>query len=225
MTRHTVAVIVAHPDDEVLGFGGVMARHADTGEKVHVLFLSTGLAARGASVNEKALEELRAQARAAGEILGAKEIQFADFPDNGMDSVPLLDVVKRVEAFVAAMRPDIVYTHHAGDLNVDHEVTARAVLTACRPVPGSVVRKIYAGEVPSSSEYGAPDQRFAPTSYVAIADCRERKCRALECYACEIRPWPHPRSVEGLTHLARLRGGEAGLEAAEAYRLLREIRR
>ena len=79
--------------------------------------------------------------------------------------------------------------------------------------------------MPSSSEWAAPDDRFQPTSYLDIADLLEHKCRALECYAGELRPWPHPRSVEGLTHLARLRGGEAGLEAAEAYRLLREIRR
>ncbi len=221
-----IACVVAHPDDEVLAFGGALTRHAEAGHAVSVLFLATGLAARGdGAPDAAALEDLRARARAAGAVLGVDRLEFEDFPDNRMDSVALLDVIKRVEAFLADTGAATVYTHHAGDLNIDHAVVARATLTACRPLPGATARRVYAGEVPSSSEWAAPGDRFQPTSYLDIADCLDRKCRALECYAGELRPWPHPRSVEGLTHLARLRGGEAGLEAAEAYRLLREIRR
>ena len=221
-----VACVVAHPDDEVLAFGGALSRHAEAGHSVSVLFLATGLAARGdGAPDPAALEDLRAQARAAGDVLGVGRLDFEDFPDNRMDSVALLDVIKRIEVFLADTVAATVYTHHAGDLNIDHAVVARATLTACRPLPGAIARRIYAGEIPSSTEWAAPDDRFQPTSYLDIAGFLERKCRALECYAGELRPWPHPRSVEGLTHLARLRGGEAGLEAAEAYRLLREIRR
>ena len=129
-----------------------------------------------------------------------------------------------VEAFIDSSAAEIVYTHYVGDLNIDHSITARAVLTACRPVPGTRVRKIYAGEVLSSSEYALPQDRFRPTSYVGIADYLERKRTALECYTTEVRDWPHPRSIEGIATLARLRGSECGLEAAEAFTLLREVR-
>ncbi len=221
----TAAVIVAHPDDEVLGFGGVMARHADAGEAVHVMFLATGLAARHETntVDAGALAALRDQARAAATVLGAHPPDFADFPDNRMDSVPLLDIVRAVEGFLTAHTPTTVYTHHGGDLNIDHAVVARAVLTACRPLPGGSVRALYAGEVLSSSEYGHPDARFVPQRYVDIDAQLTRKCQALQCYHDELRSWPHPRSVAAVTHCARLRGSECGVPAAEAFQLIRAV--
>jgi LmbE family N-acetylglucosaminyl deacetylase len=222
MTR--IAVIVAHPDDEALAFGGSIARHAARGEAVDVLFLATGLAARGAAAaGAAALAELRAQARRAGDILGVRRVEFADFPDNRMDTAPLLDVVKRIEAFAAAEAPGAVYTHHAGDLNIDHGIVARAVLTAFRPLPDRPPLRILAGETLSSTEYAAPADRFVPNVYVDIADHLESKARALAAYAGETRAWPHPRSPEAVRHLARLRGAECGRAAAEALLLLREV--
>jgi len=222
-----VAVIVAHPDDEVLGFGGVMRRHSDAGHHVAVLILATGVAARiadPARVPAGALAALRTEAQRANAELGTARLEFADFPDNRMDAVPLLDVVKRIEAFVQEHRPTIVYTHHDGDLNVDHGIVARAVLTACRPLPGASVNRIYAGEVLSATEYGPTDRRFVPTSFVDIAGSLEAKCRALACYASELRGYPHPRSIETIRHLALLRGSECGYAAAEAFRVIRERR-
>ena len=232
MSNDVIAVIAAHPDDEVLGFGGAIARHAEEGEPVHVLILATGIGARAAGAagaedgedgNGDAIEELRARGRDAATILGVSDIGFADFPDNRMDSVPLLDVVKRVESFLDECRATIVYGHHSGDLNIDHQIAARAVLTACRPLPGARVRRLLAGEVLSSSEYAGPADRFQPTTYVDISATLSRKCDALRCYEGEIRDWPHPRSVEAVEALARLRGSECGREAAEAFALLREI--
>lgn len=224
-TTTSIAVVVAHPDDEVLGFGGAIARHADAGDAVRILCLATGLAAREANgaPDASALEALRGQARSAAEVLGAAGIDFAEFPDNRMDSVALLDIVKRVEAFLGEVGASRVYTHHAGDLNIDHRICAQAVLTACRPLPGAAVHRLLAGEVQSSSEYTTPEERFQPTSYVDISAQLERKCAALACYRDEIRDWPHPRSLEAVRHLAHLRGSEAGLEAAEAFVLLREV--
>lgn len=225
MSGHTVAVVVAHPDDEVLAFGGTMCRHAAAGDSVHVLFLATGLTARSDDpVPDPAeLAKLRGEAEAAGELMGVADLAFADFPDNRMDSVPLLDVVKRVDAFVGELAPEVVYTHHVGDLNIDHAIVARAVLTACRPVPGASVRKIYAGEILSSSEYAISDDRFKPTTYIDISDFIERKREALQCYTTEVRTWPHPRSIKAVAMLARLRGSECGRDAAESLCLLREI--
>lgn len=222
--RRQIAVIVAHPDDEVLGFGGTIARHADEGADVDVLILATGLAARG-KPDVDALTSLRAQADAAAKILGVNDLVFGDFPDNRMDGAELLDVVKAVEAFLDGRGVTDVYTHHAGDLNIDHQICARAVLTACRPVPGATMVRVLAGEVPSSSEYAAPGDRFVPNTYNGIAGTLDRKCAALKCYAEELRPWPHPRSIEAVEFLARWRGSECGLEAAEAFDLLREVRR
>lgn len=221
-----IAVIVAHPDDEVLAFGGVMRRHADAGDRVHVLILATGIAARAAdaALPSGALERLRDQARAAAAILGAASIEFGDFPDNRMDSVPLLAVVKPVEAFLSRRRITAVYTHDDGDLNVDHAIVARAVLTASRFLPGDGIQRLCSGEVLSSSEYGDPARRFAPSVYVDISTALDAKCRALACYADELRPFPHPRSAEAVRHLAALRGSEAGYAAAEAQRLIRERR-
>lgn len=217
-----VAVVVAHPDDEVLAFGGTIARHAAKGDRVRILFLATGLTSRGRT-DDAALAALRSQAGAAAEILGAEPPEFADFPDNRMDSVALLDVVKAVEDFLEPSFPAVIFTHHAGDLNVDHGVCARAVLTAARPLPGRSAPRLYAGEVLSSSDYADPDDRFAPNTYVDIAEHLEAKKRALALYTDEVRPFPHPRSEAAVEHLARLRGSESGLEAAEGLRLIRAV--
>jgi N-acetylglucosamine malate deacetylase 1 len=226
MPQKNIAVIVAHPDDEVLAFGGSICRHGDAGHNVDILFLATGLASRETDkkAGKSALAKLRRAAEVAGSVMGARGIEFADFPDNAMDSVPLLDIVQRIEAFLGASDPDIVYCHHGGDLNIDHKTAARAVLTACRPLPGVKPRALYAGEVLSATEYAAPEQRFQPTVYVSIEDVLERKCQALACYGDELRAFPHPRSVEAVRHLAGLRGTECGLSAAETLRLIRDVR-
>ena len=226
MTR-SVAVIAAHPDDEVLLAGGAMARHVADGDRVAVLILATGLAARtdGGTPEADALARLRDEARAANGTLGVRDVTFADFPDNRMDSVALIEVVKRVEAFLAETAATVVYTHHPGDLNIDHGVVARAVLTAARPLPGSTVAEILAGEVLSSSEYAAPADRFRPNTYVEVTPWLAAKQAALAAYAGEVRDWPHPRSTDAVAHLARLRGAECGLPAAEAFTSLRRVRR
>lgn len=218
-----VAVIVAHPDDEVLACGGAIARHAAAGDLVRILILATGAAARNIAQADGPIARLRAQACKASEILGCPSPTFMDFPDNQMDTVPLLDIVQAVEGFIAAGRPDIVFTHHAGDINIDHAVTARAVLTACRPLPGQPSRILYGCEVLSSTEYGAPEARFQPNSYLGIKGYVDAKCAALEAYVDEIRPWPHPRSADAVRHLAGLRGAESGLAAAEAFTVVRQV--
>ena len=226
MSGQTVAVVVAHPDDEVLAFGGTICRHVEAGDEVRVLFLATGLSARdneGGAPESAALETLRKEAKAAGDILGVPAMEFCDFPDNRMDTVALLDIVKRISRFLEQTAASVVYTHHDGDLNIDHSLTARAVITASRPVPGSTIRRIYAGEILSSSEYSLAQHRFRPTTYVGIEPFIDRKRAALQCYTGEVRYWPHPRSIKAVALLARLRGSECGLEAAEALSLLREV--
>lgn len=220
----TVAAIVAHPDDEVLACGGALAAHAAAGHRVRILLLSTGLISRG-EVSAAEIEKLQGEARQAAEVLGAEEVEFADFPDNAMDSVRLLEVVKRVEGFLKNFPAEVVYTHHGGDLNIDHRVVQQAVLTACRPLPGRGPLEILACEVNSATEWAAsPAPPFVPTEFLDISATLDVKVRALECYRGELRAWPHPRSLEGVRALARWRGAQAGFEAAEAFMTLRRIR-
>ena len=227
MSKPSIAVIVAHPDDEILGFGGTMAHHVDNGGAVYVLILATGLASREVNgmVDRNGLDELRQQAETAGALIGVRNIEFGDFRDNQMDSVPLLDVVKRIEKFVANTSPHTVYTHHFGDLNIDHRVVARAAITACRPLTDTNTLEILAGEVNSSTEWAPPRDHFVPNEFIDISTVLDRKLRALACYSGELCDWPHPRSIQGVEALARWRGSQVGLDAAEAFSLVRRIRR
>lgn len=222
-------VIAAHPDDEVLGCGGFMARMADEGWDVHVLILAEGATSRTPDRDRAAagpaLSELAQSAQRAASILGVRSVQLEDFADNRMDGVDLLDVVKRIETEVGRLQPQRVLTHHAGDVNVDHRVIHDAVAAACRPLPGSSVRELLYFEVASSTEWrpAASAPPFQPALFVDIGATLERKLDALRAYASEMRPFPHPRSIEALEHLARWRGATIGRVAAEAFEIGRRI--
>lgn len=219
-----VLVVAAHPDDEILGCGATMARHAAQGDEVFVEIMAEGLTSRDGSAGAAELAQLRAAANAAGKLVGAKAVRLHGLPDNRLDTVPLLDVVKRIEAAIAEHAPQIVYTHHGGDLNVDHEIVSRAVMTACRPQPGAGVRTILAFEVPSSTEWRGPvADSFVPNWSVDVSDTLATKLKALEAYAGEMREWPHARSAAGVEALARWRGASVGVAAAEAFCLMRNI--
>jgi N-acetylglucosamine malate deacetylase 1 len=225
----TALVIAAHPDDEVLGCGGAIARMADEGWAVDILILAEGLTSRepvrdtgGQRANLDALGDC---ARRAAAILGARGVRLESFPDNRMDGVDLLDVVKCIEHEIERCRPQRVLTHHLGDVNVDHGVAHRAVAAACRPLPGASVREVLYFEVPSSTEWSGAHSTptFCPSLFVDIGATLERKLRALAEYAGEMRPFPHPRSLAAVEHLARWRGASAGCAAAEAFEIGRRI--
>lgn len=224
-----VLVVAAHPDDEVLGCGGTMARLAREGHAVHVAIMAEGITSRHSQRSDADAEELsrlHQQARAAATQLGAKEVRLFKLPDNRLDTVPLLDIVKLVEDLVHELQPEVIYTHHPGDLNIDHGVVHRAVLTATRPLPGLSVREIYAFEVPSSTEWAF--QRLEPVFranvFVDVSGTLEAKLAALACYEGEGRPFPHPRSPQTLRANAVRWGSVSGCEAAEAFELVRMVR-
>ena len=226
---YRVLVVVAHPDDEVLGCGGTIARHADAGDQVQVLIVAEGATSRQEQRNRnQAIDELSALAQAAqkaGAILGAKGVELLDLPDNRLDSLDRLDLIKQIEERISRHQPQVVYVHHAGDVNIDHRRLHEAVVTACRPTPGQPVRRLLSFEVASSTEWQPPGSApaFQPNWFVDISSQWPRKREALEAYASEMRPWPHARSIEALEHLARWRGAQVGVEAAEAFCLLREL--
>ena len=224
-----IFVIAAHPDDEVLGCGGTIVKHVHDGDEVHVLILAEGMTSRDDTRDRKGREKdiikLKDMANEAHKILGTCSTKLLDFPDNRMDSVDLLDIIKVIENEINEIYPEIIYTHHSNDLNVDHRITHQAVFTACRPEPGAIVKKIYCFEVPSSTEWQAHMARapFMPYTFVDISDTLEKKLVALKSYESEMKPWPHSRSIKAVAHLARWRGASVGFEAAEAFSLSRDL--
>ncbi len=222
-------VIAAHPDDEVLSCGATAARLVAEGHEVCFAILGEGLTSRHpdrSATEIDQLETLHRHARSAAAKLGVKQVVLNKLPDNRLDTVPLPDLVKMVEDLIASWRPEVIYTHHGGDLNVDHGVIHRAVLTATRPVEGQPVRDIYAFEVPSSTEWAFQrlESAFRPNVFVDVSRTLEAKIAAMECYESEARKFLHPRSPEALRAIAKRWGSVAGLGAAEAFEVIRSIR-
>lgn len=219
-----ILVIVAHSDDETLGCGGTIKRHVDCGDHVFAVSMTDGVSSRGNIVNDDRQHRVAAAERAA-EALGFTWLDRGAFPDNQMDSVPLLEVAQFVEACAGRIKPTLVYTHHAGDLNVDHRVVSQAVLTSFRPQPGTSTREVRTFEVASSTEwaFGQIAPHFRPNLYVDISASWEAKLNALKAYDREMRPHPHSRSYDALYARAQYRGCEMGLPLAEAFETLWRI--
>jgi len=220
----TVLVVAAHADDEALGCGGTIARHLEEGDAVHLVLMADGVCSRK-DVSKEDLKRCVEASKRAQSILGASSSQSLELPDNLMDSVPLLEIVQKLEPILSGIQPSIIYTHHHGDLNVDHRLTHTAVMTACRPLPGSSVREIYGFEVLSSTEWAThQDSPFLPNYIVDITQQLRTKLYALEAYAEEMRKPPHSRSMDHAEVLAHHRGYSIGVDAAEAFEVYRIIR-
>ena len=226
-----VLVLAAHPDDEVLGCGGTIARLVAEGAEVNIVFFTNGVNARQHEMShtekKAAVNVRKAASRAAMSILGANSVIFGDYPDNRMDSVDLLDIIQFVEQHVSDYTPEVIFTHHANDLNIDHRIVHQAAITACRPQPNHCVQTLLFFEVPSSTEWQIPASSlvFSPNCFVDITDYLDIRLRALEAYSDEMRLWPHSRSLKAVESLAGWRGATVGLEAAEAFMLGRNILR
>lgn len=223
-----ILVVAAHPDDEVLGCGGTIAKHTKQGHQVTSLFLADGVGAREATQRPNASATLTARmaaAAAAAKILGCETPRHENLPDNRLDTLPLLELAQAVERVLAELQPDRIYTHHCGDLNVDHQLTHDAVLTACRPLPVCSVTSIYAFEILSSTEWSGPygNRAFLPNHFENIDGFLDQKLMALSAYETEMAAFPHPRSPEAVHALAILRGAHSGCSAAEAFMLLRSL--
>lgn len=218
-----ILVVAAHADDEVLGCGGAIARHVAEGDHVHVVFMADGVGSRGENEPNQLIIRNCARDKAM-KILGVKKFQSLNFPDNRMDSLPLLDIVQTLEPILEKVQPTRVYTHHQGDLNVDHRITNQAVMTACRPLPGSSVREIMTFEVMSSTEWSAPGiASFVPNAFIDISHYLPMKLEALAAYDMEMRSVPHSRSVAHIEVLARHRGNCVAVEAAEGFEVVRVL--
>ena len=233
-----VLVIVAHPDDEVLGMGGTLRKLSVKNHDIKVVFLATGIAARRSDkfrnetkyeINktlikkmEEQIKKLRLDAKRALKILGIKNIEFFDFPDNEMDMVSNLEITKTIENIIKKFKPDVIYTHTKNDINVDHRAIFNATITATRPSTRVNVRKVICFEVPSSTEWNFGDT-FSPNIFVDIKRELSYKKKAIQTYKTELKKFPHPRSANSLDIIAKRWGTVSGFEASEAFELIREL--
>jgi LmbE family N-acetylglucosaminyl deacetylase len=222
-----VLVIAAHPDDEVLGCGGTIARLSKRGYEMYVLILGEGITSRDdiRDIQKREIEilDLKRQAEEANKILGVKQVFHHDFPDNRFDTVPFLDLIKVIEKIKNQIKPEIIFTHYEKDLNIDHQIIYRAVITATRPLEEEIVKEIYSFEIPSSTEWSYP-LSFSPNVFYDISETIDIKLKALEKYKTELKEYTHPRSLEGIELIAKCWGMKVGLEYAEAYKTVRIIK-
>ncbi|MBJ13725.1 MAG: GlcNAc-PI de-N-acetylase [Candidatus Marinimicrobia bacterium] len=225
LQKKNILFIVAHSDDEALGMGGTIDKHVKNGDKVYGVYMTNGISARSNSTSRK-IKNRKDAAILSSKILGFKWLEPGNFPDNAMDSVPILDVIKFIEKIKKKIFPSIVYTHNQSDLNIDHQIVSMATLTAFRPEPKEILEEIRSFEIPSSTDFNTAAKKnkiFSPNLYIDIQKNWPKKLKALKIYKDEMRSKPHSRSLEGLENLAKIRGNQSGLKKAEAFEVLRKI--
>ena len=218
-----VLVVAAHPDDEILGVGGTVAAHVAKGDRVRLAVMCEGVSSRYSAERDS---EIRKQATEAARILGATDVVLGNLPDQRLDTLPLGEVVKKVEQLMTGYPPEVIYTHFAGDINRDHRILAEAVLVSVRPYSVPSTKEILMFETPSSTEWSSPafTTPFQPNVYVDVSEFLEKKIKAFSCYSAEVRSAPHPRSPEALADRARYWGSVVNRGAAEAFVLVRSTR-
>ena len=218
-----VLVFAPHPDDEVLGVGGTIAKRSQEGDEVFVCVVTKGTEPL---FREKAVLKIQEQCRAADAFLGVKETLFLDLPAVMLETVPRYELNDRISSVINKIRPDEVYIPHRGDMQIDHKMVVDACMVALRPKYDHVVKRIYAYETLSETGWDIPNtvNEFVPTVYEDISETLEKKIKAMQEFKSQLMEFPAARSVEAITALARFRGSTAGLRAAEAFSLIREIK-
>ena len=219
-----ILIVVAHTDDEALSMAGTIVKHRYDGDKVFAMSMTDGVGSREESNKQKISSRLQAAIKSS-QILDFEWIKHFSFPDNALDSIPLLEMVKSIETVKYSVKPNIVYSHSSADLNIDHRRVLESTLTAFRPQPNEICSEIRCFEIPSATDYGHPSVTgiFKPNLYIDISNFWKKKQQALEAYDDEMRAYPHTRSLGGVENLAKLRGNQVGLEIAEAFEVLRKI--
>jgi LmbE family N-acetylglucosaminyl deacetylase len=223
--RKIALVIAAHPDDEVLGCGGTLAKMARNGFSVHGIIVSEGITSRNGKNSSRLLTNLRRENKKSSKIIRFNSMKLLNYPDNKLYSVDFLQLVQNFENIITRLKPSIIFTHHSGDLNIDHEIVNRAVITASRPINKDSVKKILTFETPSSSEWKFDEKNyFIPNYFENIEKYLKYKITALKSYKSEMRKFPHPRSIENIKSIAKVRGSTVGYKYAEAFKVIREIK-
>ena len=213
-----VLVIAPHPDDEILGCGGVMAKHAAAGDEIHVVIGTS-------SQNEAAKAMNLSEAEKANKLLGVSDVRFLDFPTVELPHISTRLLTDTINGIVKEYRPNVVYIPFYGDMHTDHRMIADAAMVAVRPVSAPFVNRILAYETLSETGWNYPtsDKAFIPNCYVDISEYIDAKIAALHCYERKLQPAPKPRSIDGIRTLAKYRGQTIGIEYAESFMIIRDI--
>jgi len=214
-----VLIIAPHPDDEVLGCGGTIAKHVKNGESVFLCIVTKAYLPdwSGEFIKNRPKEIEKAK-----KILGIKKTYYLNLPTAKIDTIPQKDLNEMISKVVDEVKPDIIYVPHKGDLNKDHRLIFEASLVAARPIKHKI-KKILSYEVLSETEWGQIIENFNPNVYVNISSTFNKKIKAIKAYKSELKKSPHPRSIEIIESLAKKRGSEAGVKFAEAFILIREV--
>ncbi len=222
-----ILIVAAHPDDEVLGCFGTVARLIQEGYEAYTLILGEGKTSRDEKrqvENKKdEIAVLNNEILNANNAIGIKKVFVESFPDNRFDSVDLLDIIKVISKVKNEVKPDIIFTHYEHDLNIDHQITYKAVVTATRPMQDECVKEIYSFEILSSTEWSYPVS-FSPDTYYDVSDTLDLKIKAMEEYISELREYPHPRSLNGIELNAKYQGMRVGKIAVEAFKSVRILK-
>jgi LmbE family N-acetylglucosaminyl deacetylase len=226
-----IMIVVAHPDDELLGSGATLHKLInDYNVKTHVVILGEGITSRSnerdVDLWEKELATHRENIDNAQKAIGFHSTSIFDFPDNRFDTVALLDIIKVIEQEKINFQPEVIFTHHGGDVNIDHQRTFEAVMTACRPMQNEIVKTIITFETPSGTEWRSPTdpRHFLPNLFFSVSQANiDAKIKGMESYEFERREYPHPRSPEALKIQAQRCGIMVGTDFAEAFCLVRSI--
>ena len=222
-----IMLVAAHPDDELLGSAGTLLLYKKKGYNIKIIFLSDGESSRNISENKKKflIKKRKSQAKKISKLCKFTEPAFAEFPDNRLDTISMLTIVKFVENEIKKFKPTIIITHNENDLNIDHKLTIKAVVTATRPSTKTFVKSIYCCETPSSTEnnFSKIKVNFNPNLYFDISKFIDQKIKLLKIYKNEIKSYPHSRSLEGIKVLAKYRGTQIGVKYAEAFYILRKL--
>lgn len=217
-----ILVIVAHPDDEVLGMGGTISKYASQGDEVSLLIVTDGSTSQYKNDPQlvEIIENKKLETDKAAKIMGIKHIFYGGLPDMKLDVIEHTKINSVIEKVIDKVNPNIVYTHFEGDVNKDHQCVYQSTLVACRPVPGQKVKELYSFSVPSSTEWSPQNSKtvFIPNVFIDInGEFAEKKYKAMEEYKTELREFPHPRSIDVLKILDQANGFQVGLECAESF--------
>lgn len=227
--RKTAFAIVAHPDDEIIGLGGTLYKHTKQGDTVHVLILGDGKSSRKDQykpLQQRTKDLSQEETRKALKTLNIRHFYKENLPDNRFDSLQLLEIVKTISKYMKKISPSIVYTHHYGDMNIDHQKCSEAVMICCRPIENNSVEEVRMFETLSSTEMAGFEAKnlFLPNLFVDIHEELQAKIDAMACYKSELHDFPHPRSLKAIEYNAHLWGAKNNLIAAEAFHIFRSVK-
>jgi LmbE family N-acetylglucosaminyl deacetylase len=217
-------VVVAHPDDEVLGCGGLIAKLINQGEQVRVVFVAEGSSCRHEALTKQAQEEINFRNQCSIEAirsLGVSSHNFYNLPCGKLDKEPFIEIAKIIEKEISDYKPTTVLTHSRNDVHNDHKIIFNATVQATRPV-GKIVKNLLSFEILSSTEWNYI-KTFKPNIFVDVTSTINAKINAMHCYSTEQPKYPHPRSDQVIRSLATMRGSQSGVEYAEGFEIIRSF--